>query len=124
MLAPFDPVQHMEAAQRWAVAQGIAPLVPEILPRVGVVEPGVAVGWLYQTDSRVGLLEEFITNPKASSKSRHAAVDEIGLALLARAKELGLVRVIIHTSHRSIARMCIRRGFTYRGPAHLLSVEV
>jgi hypothetical protein len=89
-----------------------------------MVEPGVAVGWLYQTDSGVGLLEQFVTNPKAPGKDRHAAVDEIGLALLAEAKRLGLSRVLLHTSHRSIARMCLRRGFTYRGPTHLLSVEV
>jgi hypothetical protein len=124
MLTPFDPGEHLLTVSAWATAQGIEALVPAILPRVGVVEPGVAAGWLYQTDSGIGLLEQFVTNPDASGKARHAAVDAIGLELLSRAKDLGLTRVILHTSHRSIARMCIRRGFEYRGPTHLLSVEV
>jgi hypothetical protein len=124
MLTPFDAEIHMEAVRGWAVAQGIEPMLDEILPRVGIIKPGVAVGWLYQTDSGVGLIEQFVTNPKAPGRDRHAAVDEIGIALLGEAKRLGLVRVFLHTSHRSIARMCLRLGFQYRGPTHVLSVEV
>jgi hypothetical protein len=124
MVQPFDPAQHLAEVTAWRGSRGDPTFTADILPRVGFIEPGVAAGWMYQTDSRVGFLEEFVTNPKASGKARHAAVDEIGLALIAHAKSLGLLRLFVHTAHRSIGRMCIRRGFAYRGPSHVLSVEV
>jgi hypothetical protein len=124
MLRPFDPDEHLTSVRAWGVAQGIAPLTLDLLPSVGFIEPGVAVGWMYQTDSRIGFLDEFITNPVASGKSRRTAVDAIGLALIAHAKQGGMLRLFVHTAHRSIGRMCIRRGFAYRGPSHILSMEV
>jgi hypothetical protein len=124
MLVPWSAIEHLEDVQAWAVLQGVLPQEPDMLPVVGLVEPGVAVGWLYQTDAKVGLLEQFVTNPQACAKARHRAVTEIGLGLVAKAKELGLRRVVTMTPQRSIGRMSIRNGFAYEGPMHVLSREI
>jgi hypothetical protein len=122
VLTPFDPEKHLETVRDWSAARGVA-LDPETLPRMGFIT-GAAVGWLYQTDSAVGFLEHFITNPKAPAKDRHRGVDAIGLALIEKARGLGLRSLVSMTSHRSIGRMMVRRGFVYSGPMHVLRREV
>lgn len=122
MLTPWDPVQHLEVVRPWAAARGFD-LRDDTLPAVGFLSDDAAVGWLYQTDSGVGLIESFVTNPAAPPKSRHAAVDEIGVALISEARHLGITRLLTMTPHRSIGRMAIRRGFTYLGPMHVLTLE-
>ena len=110
MLVPWSAMEHLEDVQAWAALHGSAPQDPEMLPAVGLVEPGVAAGWLYQTDAKVGLLEQFVTNPMASAKARHRAVTHIGLGLITLARSLGLRRVVTMTAQRSIGRMSIRNG--------------
>jgi hypothetical protein len=124
MLSPFDRELHLGEVQRWAINQGVEPMAPDSLPAAGVIEPGVAVGWLYQTDSKVGFLEQFVTNPEAPGRARLAAVDAIASALMAQAKGLGITKVVAMTRHRSIGRIAIRHGFTYAGPMHVLAAEV
>ena len=123
MLTPWDPEQHFDKAVAWASARGVE-LRDDIIPRIGFVSDDAAIGWLYQTDSGLGLLETFVTNPEATPKARHAAVDEVGVALIEEAKHLGITRLVTMTSHRSIGRMCLRRGFSYSGPMHVLRLEV
>jgi hypothetical protein len=123
MLTPWDPEQHLEMAQAWAAVRGVD-LRDDILPRVGFISDGAAVGWLYQTDSGVGYLETFVTNPSAPLRSRARAIDEVGMALISAARRLGITRLVTMTAHKSIGRMCIRRGFGYAGPMHILQLEV
>jgi hypothetical protein len=124
MLVPWSALEHLEDVQAWAALQGEAEQDPEMLPSIGLVAPGVAVGWLYQTDAKVGLLEQFVTNPLAPARERHEAVTAIGLGLIAQARSLGLRRIVTMTRARSIGRMSLRNGFTYDGPMHVLSLEV
>jgi hypothetical protein len=123
MLTPWDPEQHLEMATAWAASRGVE-VRDDILPRVGFVSDNAAIGWLYQTDSGLGLLETFVTNPAASVRARHRAVDEVGRALISESRKLGITRLVTMTSHKSIGRMCIRRGFGYTGPMHVLRLEV
>lgn len=124
MVAPFNIDAHLGDVQRWAIQQGVEPPAPDILPAVGLMVPDVAAGWLYQTDSRVGFLEYFLTNPLAPLVARHTAISAIAVELIAKAKALGLARVVSMTSHRSIGRISMRLGFSYIGPMHLLRLEV
>ena len=123
MLAPFDPEQHMSAVASWAAARGVE-LREDILPPTGFVSDDAAAGWLYLTDSGLGLVESFVTNPDAPAKARARAVVEVGEALIAQAKHLGLTRLVITTGHRAMGREAMRHGFAYCGPMHVLYLEV
>lgn len=123
MLSPWDPDQHLGMVQNWAKARDVD-LRVEDLPRIGFLANGAAVGWLYQTDSGVGYLETFITNPNVSPRERARAVDEVATALIHQARGLGLTKLVSMTGHRSIGRMAIRHGFAYAGPMHVLRMEV
>jgi hypothetical protein len=122
MLTPFDPEQHLEVVQAWSAAHG-APCVLETLPANGFISDAAA-GWLYLTDSSVGFIEHFVTNPAASLRARHGSVGEIGDALVGVARGLGVRRLISMTAHRSIGRIMRRHGCLYLGPMHVFSLEV
>lgn len=122
-MVPYDASAHLGAVSEWSQAQGTGAVEAGHLPRCGFVVDGVAAGWLYRTDSGLGLIEHFITNPSAPLKARHAAVNQIGEAIIEEAKRLGISRLLTMTPHRSIGRMAIRHGFQYLGPMHVLTLE-
>jgi hypothetical protein len=122
MLTPWDPAKHLGMVQGWAQARGVTLDALE-LPANGLVSEAAA-GWLFLTDSAVGLLESFVTNPDVPARDRHRDVDAIGLALIEQSRGLGVKRLITMTTHRSIGRMMVRRGFSYSGPMHVLGMGV
>ena len=124
MIVPFDIDAHLGEVNGWSIARGEALTTPEMLPKVGFIVEGVAAGWLYQTDSALGIIENFVTNPEAPARRRWVAVDELATALERHAKSLGIQALKITTGHRSIGRIAIRHGCAYLGPAHVLSKEV
>lgn len=93
----------------WYAARGLPRLEPWAFPSMGLVEPGVAAGFLYRTDSGLALLEGIVTNPAASASSRHAALTAIGAELVAEAKRAGIKRLL---------GICRDRGIAERAIAH------
>jgi len=94
----------------WYAARG-RPVVPRAaLPATGRIVPGVAAGFLYLTDSRLALLEGFISNPTAGLRSRARAIDQITVALLREAKRRGVVDVIGFGASPGIVRRVQQLG--------------
>jgi hypothetical protein len=124
MLTPWDPEAHLADVNAWHVAQGSQAQPVEVFPAVGYVEPGVAAGWLYQTDSAVAFLETFVANPAAPKVSRWRAMNRIGVALERAARHLGVRRLIATTKSRGMSLIAIRNGGTYLGPFHVLTKEI
>lgn len=75
---------YNEIAQ-WHRDHAQKPPRPDTFPAIGFIEPGVAAGFLYQTDSVVVILEGFIANPKCDATLRDEALDEIVKSLLSTA---------------------------------------
>lgn len=80
------------------------------LPKVGFIIPNICVGFLYQTDGKFGLIENFITNPDADKKDRHEALDLLIQKLLDTAKELNYTYIIATTNDESILKRGRRAG--------------
>ncbi len=51
-------------------------------PRIGFIVRGLAAGFIYFTDSKVVILDGFISNPKADAKTRDEALNAVGRALI------------------------------------------
>src|SRR5712692_7696099 len=47
----------------WYARRGMAPMDPAHLPTIGYIEPGVAAGFMYVTDSKLVFLENYVANP-------------------------------------------------------------
>lgn len=63
------------------------------LPDIGYIVHGVAAGFLYKTDSNKCMIESMITNPAASKKDRHDALDAITVEILSHAKLCGFKQI-------------------------------
>lgn len=101
----------LDEINTWYAARG-APSIPlSTLPEVGEIEPGVAAGFLYQTDSTLALVEGYVSNPEAPSDARNAALDGITAALIADAKALGVQQVVALCTDKGIEERAQRHGF-------------
>lgn len=109
---------------RWYAARGQIAPGADTLPRIGLIEPGVAAGWVYLTDSRLALLENYITNPAASATERNLALDEITGTLIAEAKAAGRTKIYALTTNESIAVRAMQHGMHDAGTFRVLELEV
>jgi hypothetical protein len=105
----------------WRLAHGLAGVALDQLPAAGQIEPDVAAGFLYATDSSIALLDGYITNPAAGLRERSRAVDEITSSLLRAAKAGGARSVVAVCLAGGIARRARRFGLGFRGAARVLS---
>ncbi len=94
------------------------------LPDVGLIEEGVAAGFLYRADGGLGLLDGFVSNPDASSEERHKALNEIIVGLMRIANENGITNVIGLTRDPSMAMRVTMLGFKDLGLYCLFTKEV
>ena len=108
----------------WLLAHGKAPLPEKRIPETGCIEPGVAVGFLYTTDSDVSFIEGYVTNPAAGMRARSEAIDAITQALLTQAHELGAGLVVAICTAESTARRALGFGLTFQGAAAVMAREV
>jgi hypothetical protein len=106
----------------WHEQHGMRPI--QAPPRVGFIVPGVAAGFLYQTDSDVALLEGYVTNPKASSTERHQALDGITQKLLESAADLGFRTVWAITKDAGISLRAQKHKMTRLGSFTVLVKEL
>jgi hypothetical protein len=124
-----DPMRQyresdLEDIGAWYVAHGLKAPPRELLPANGLVVPGVAAGFLYSTDSGLGLLEGFVTNPAASARARAEAVDAIADELEAVAGRLKMTQLIALVSSKGVERLAKRRGWKLAGNYPLVTQEV
>jgi hypothetical protein len=88
------------------------PIVPAThLPKIGVFYEDLAVGFLYQTDSAIGFLENFVANPEAHPRQVHAALVEVTNELAKIAAGLKLEHVMVLTQRVSVGKVIERCGF-------------
>jgi hypothetical protein len=121
MIRRFQSEDVMEL-DSWHELYGMRPI--ESLPRVGFIEPGVAAGFLYQTDSDIALLEGYVTNPKAPSDQRHFALDGITEKLLECAEDLGFRTVWAITKDAGISVRAQKHKMTRLGSFTVLVKEL
>lgn len=105
----------------WYNKRGLIPAIGRYLPKIGMIEPGVAAGFLYQTDSTIAWLESFVTNPEASSSERNVALDRITSALIHEAKKLGFTILMVYSRVPSITDRAREFGFCGNAGYTLLS---
>lgn len=98
--------------------------VAEELPTIGFIVDGVAAAFLYQTDSSVGILENFVSNPEASPQQVASALDKIVKELKFAASKEGIDRLLVFSKVRSIGKRIGRLGFELKGNWQGYAAEV
>lgn len=99
----------------WLAARDLPSVPSHSLPVTGFIVPGIAAGFLYRTDSSIGILDGYVSNPHVSAMARDGALDAVTAALISKAKELGVKYLQCQTKIPSIEARAIRHGFTAQG---------
>lgn len=87
----------------------------DYLPHCGAVVPGLAAGFLYVTDSTLGIIDFFISNPDALDEDRVRAVTMITETLIDKARFLKCKGVMANTQNEAVKQRAIDHGFKYTG---------
>lgn len=85
------------------------------LPKCGFIAENVACGFLYKTDSDIGILECYISNPDASTLERTTALNRITVLLLGHAAFEGIKHVKYNTNLNVVRQMAKTHGFRFVG---------
>lgn len=108
----------------WYERHGKPPVDFPSLPGFGLIEEGRAAGFLYMTDSTLGLLEGFVTNPEAPREERSAALEKILHALMDEASRLGVKTLVGLCGAETIVKLGLRNGFRHLGQYEMVAKEV
>jgi hypothetical protein len=114
MVRPFQP-EDIKQINSWYGARGIPPIDKHLFPDVGYIEPGVAAGFLYQTDSSLCFIDGYVANPAAPKASRGEAFDAITISIVRTAKDHGFRQILAYTEHPEIKKRCERSLFNLKG---------
>jgi hypothetical protein len=106
-----DNIVYLPVLNAWLSAHHKNGIEARDLPALGFIEPGIAAGFLYQTDSSFGIMENFVANPEAQGRAVFFAINEIIQALCDAAQEHGIEKIFAFTQHRSMFRRVLDHGF-------------
>lgn len=100
---------------QWFIDRALHPPKQEHLPPTGFIIDGVAAGFLIKTDAHMAILDYYATNPKADSKSRHEALEEITSELIVLASKMKFKAIKVGTCFEDIKERAIKHGFRNLG---------
>ena len=114
----------LEEINSWYNKRKLPLVNAEIMPKTGFIVPGVAVAFMYKTDSEIALLDGCISNPDAAPYERKEALEIIMNELVCEAAHQGFNKVIAMTRHPSIKEVCKRANLRDIGEYTMFSKEL
>ena len=102
-----------EEIDSWATKRKMNPIRPEYLPDFGLIVPGLAVGFLYMTDSQLCAIHNIVANPDSEPEDRSEAIDQIVGGLIEYAKQQGFTAVLGTTDVPVIVDRALAHGFIH-----------
>jgi N-acetylglutamate synthase-like GNAT family acetyltransferase len=97
---------------KWWVEQGFKPVGLDVLPMQGLggliieKQKPIAVAYLYLTNSKMGYIDNLISDPKYISKDRFNIILELIAACKQMAVEIGCLDVWAITNSEGIIKRC------------------
>lgn len=109
-----------EEIKSWYLKRNLEVIRLDCLPETGFIVPNICAGFLYKTNGKMGLIENFISNPDIEGKYRNEALNLISEALLKEAKDSGILYIISTTNKDSILDRSLSFGFKDIGIYHVV----
>lgn len=113
-MRPFNASTDLEQINSWLEARGLDPLELEDMPKYGMIEDGVACGFVVLTDTSTCFIECFISNKDTKSQFRNMAFTKIARWALNFASASGFRRVIAMTDENSLLERAKQLGFAIK----------
>lgn len=97
--------------QRWLHKWNHEKITSEQLPETGFVVPGVAIGFVRMVEGNMAIFDSMVSNPYASQRLRHNALDDLVGHIMAHLKADGVTKVLAFTVDDGTLTRAKRHGF-------------
>jgi len=110
-------LKDYEYINKWWVEQGFQPVSTEVLPMNGLggliveKEKPIAAAYLYLTNSKMGYIDNLISDPKYKSKDRFDVILELMAACKKMAEDVGCLDMWAITNNKGILKRCKTLGY-------------
>lgn len=109
-LIAVDLERDLPEINSWYRARDMTMLKKEWIPPQGFILPNVAAGFLITTNTSIGILEHFVSNPRAKPEDRRLAIDMIAGRLILAGKSSGITGFLALSSHPAVFKLCEKHG--------------
>jgi hypothetical protein len=120
---PFEPSDYHEMV-KWYSQWGVLPPPIDMLPKNGYVVPMVCAGFLFLTDTPLGMIDCYVANPDLSKELRDTCLNAVTEDLIERAKELKLKVLMCSSNISAIKKRAELHGFKYKSESSLYTREI
>ena len=110
-------LEDYEYINKWWVEQGFQPVSVKVLPMNGLggliveKEKPIAAAYLYLTNSKMGYIDNLISDPKYVSKDRFDVILELMAACKKMAEDVGCLDMWAITNNKGILKRCKTLGY-------------
>ena len=110
-------LKDYEYIDKWWIEQGYDAISKEILPMQGLggliveKEKPIAAAYLYLTNSKMGYIDNLISDPKYISKDRFDVIAKLMVACEKMAKDTGCLETWAITNNKGILKRCKKLGY-------------
>jgi hypothetical protein len=119
----FIPETHYKQLEEWSKMRGLGMVPLDLLPKTGRIVSGVCAAFLYLTDSKVGFLENMISNPAVDRTVSSDALDSCVRAIEQDAKSAGVQLLWSSTCLPAVLERADRLGFVVQKRAFKLILK-
>jgi hypothetical protein len=109
--------------QVWYRSRGMS-AIEDCLPQFGFIAPGIAAGFLVQTDTKYCFLEPFISNPTSTIEERDEALNLIMFNLINLAKLLEFKYIFGVSRSQGMISRALRHGFVEQDISTVVRKEI
>jgi hypothetical protein len=121
----YTPERHHATLCKWLSFYDMEPIEAAHLPPTGFVVEGLAMGFLYKSDSKAAQIETLISNGYAPREARDAATDLVVEAIIAEARASGFLVLLGITSLDAVVQRALKHGFALdEKPYRIVSLEL
>ena len=110
-------LKDYEYIDKWWIEQGYNAISKEILPMQGLggliveKEKPIAAAYLYLTNSKMGYIDNLISDPKYISKDRFDVIAKLMVACKKMAEDVGCLDIWAITNNKGILKRCKKLGY-------------
>lgn len=108
----------------WFQARGMVPPSRKEIPGHGFIIKDLAAGFLICTDTKVCMMEFFVSNPNSDKSMRKAAISKIASALISKATALGYETIKCDSTIDAIKFQAMDLGFVSIGQYEVFIKEI
>lgn len=98
----YNEVKHYDMLKKWYADHGQAILDKNLIPKIGLIMDGIVAGFLYQTDTKLAIIENYVSDKNSTKKQREEAIIALTQGLYEIAKQLGCTTVISFTNNKGL----------------------